>query len=285
VRFSLRVSNVAAVLLTVFTFTQISPAQAQQNPTTQHQFWIVITSGESFMDAVQQAARAPDGGQVVTTLKEMVRRAEAGHTVYVPRVGRHGVVNVTATVSQLQATLAAVHSLSPESLVPQKFDVEGDGCNPYIYNRVSYFASWCDMNYNIESEICNPEGCTDINQINATLKVDPGSTGGSRVSYTSQYYHEGPSYFTDIHFEWWTLCYRNALTCGSDNTKNFSGAGNGTFTTNSGSINLHNDQITIAVAYLALFTPNGQTYSIGFKTPMGYCLPESSDSNQCLFSS
>jgi hypothetical protein len=112
-RFSLRASGAVAVLLVVAAFTQAGPAHAQWSVDSSRGFWVVMTSGESFTDAVRQSARTSGGGQVMATLEKMIRRVEAGHAVYVPQSSPDGVVNLAATVSQLQAALSAARSVSP----------------------------------------------------------------------------------------------------------------------------------------------------------------------------
>ena len=187
----------------------------------------------------------------------------------------------------LRAAIAAARSLNlgraagnavPELGPPQGFPVAGSGCNPYIYNHIDYFASWCDMVAYIEVEDCDP-GCQILDRVSTKSTANPGSEG-SLVNFTLTYFPDSHD-FTDIHFEWWTLCYRNAQTCDTGKSENYSGSVSSSFRMSSP--NLHNDMITLAFAIEALFIPNGSEYAEGIKTIMGYCLPQSADTNQCLF--
>jgi hypothetical protein len=250
-----------------------------------HGFWVVITPGESFGEAARTS-----GGAVAATVRGMVRRAEAGKTVLVPEGTRHGVHNVRASVSELRAALSEARSLGHRANVrtagviprtsPNEYPIRGEGCN----QLGNGFASWCNMRFELDGAFCAPGGCETTDTLRAKVTVDP-ATKTSRVSYNSTYaYQPHDPNFSNIHFEWWVLCYRGEDDCGSDNTSDFFGNSSGTFFPTS-TKDLHGDTVTHALTLRALFAPNGSYYADNAKTAGAFCDPVPPEpSNQCLYS-
>src|SRR5215472_14624623 len=101
----LRVSVVVAVVLVVSALTSAAvPAHSAGRDV--RGFWYVTVPGESFAGAARHAVGA-SGSQVAATVREMIRRVEAGKSVLVPEGTRDGVHLVRATVPELRAALAA----------------------------------------------------------------------------------------------------------------------------------------------------------------------------------
>lgn len=283
-----RLSGVAVILAVVSVCAQTGSAQAVPSTATQHRFWMVVTGGESFTDAVRQAVQTQGSSRVITTLEGMERQEAAGKVVDVPMGTESGVTMERATDSELRAALATARQAStrnksavaPALSKPQKFDVVGEGCHPYVYKRVSYFSAWCQLKLFLDFDVC-VSTCEPYDVITARVTVDPGSEG-SRATFTELYSPDSND-FTDIHFKWWTLCYVNAQTCADGRTRDYSGSKSSEFSPNSDGIDLHGEQMTIAVALGALLIVNGQEYAEGGKTGVAGCLPASSDSNLCLY--
>ena len=100
---------------------------------------------------------------------------------------------------------------------------------------------------------------------------------------TSTYrYQAGHRRFIEIHIEWWTLCFKNEVECGTGNTAKFLGNSSGTFTVSS-TRDLHNSRIRHGFTLWAFFVPDGMWASSSAKTWKGICKPKSSGSNQCLY--
>jgi len=287
----LRVSGVGAVLLVVSALTSAA-VPAHSAPQGARGFWVVTAPGESFIDAARHAVGAP-GSQVAATVRGMISRVKAGKSVLVPEGTRRDVRLVPATVPELRAALAAgppagsgpgAGAAVRLTLIPDPHDypIRGQGCHPVTWRGQRFWASWCKMPFALNGEFCDPNGCTITDKLRTRLLVDPG-TKTSRVSRTSTYtYQAGHPRFTNIHIEWWTLCFKSEQECGTGNTKAFFGNSSGTFNVTS-SRDLHNSRIRHAFTLWAFFTPNGMWANDNAKTWKGICKPRSSGSNQCLY--
>jgi hypothetical protein len=291
-----RVSGVVAVLAVSALTSAAAPARSAAPGASG--FWAVTVPGESFTDSAVQAAGAP-GSHVAATIRGMIRAVEAGKTVLVPEGTGQGVHLVPASVSGLQAAHAAVGlassrpgtggagelsrlSRAVDPTDPHTFPILGNGCHPVTWRGTRYWASWCKMPFQIDGEFCDVNGCTITDVLKTRLLVDPG-TRTSRVSRTSTYrYQAGHRRFIEIHIEWWTLCFKNELECGTNNTAKFLGNSSSTFTVSS-TRDLHNSRIRHGFTLWAFFTPIGMWRPSSAKTWKGICKPRSSGSNQCLY--
>jgi hypothetical protein len=130
-----------------------------------------------------------------------------------------------------------------------------------------HYASWCGK-YILRGVYCDADGCTIEDQITTKITVDPG-VELSRVSYQSIY---SPNHFsfTQIHFEWWTLCYHSAEVCGTDNTPSFAGTSHGRFLTTS-SVELYGDRLAHAFELWAFFEPTGKSIGNPGRTGTATC--------------
>jgi hypothetical protein len=285
-----------AVLLAASALTAATPARSALPGASG--FWAVTVPGESFTGSAVQAARVP-GSHVAATISGMIRAVEAGKTVLVPEGTSHGVHLVPATVSGLRTARAAVGlagsrpgtgaagelsrlSSAVDPTDPHTFSILGNGCHPVTWRGTRHWASWCKMPFQIDGNFCDPNGCTITDVLKTRLLVDPG-TRSSRVSRTSTYrYQAGHRRFTEIHIEWWTLCFKNEVECGTGNTPTFFGNSKGTFTVTS-TRDLHNSRIRHGFTLWAFFVPDGMWAPSSAKTWKGICKPKSSGSNQCLY--
>lgn len=229
-------------------------------------FWVVMTPGEPFSQAVAQVPRK-DRGQVTSTLRGMLHRAEAGLSVSIPEGTHNGVVSERASRSTLEGALAEAASdrarVSPSvspAANPSGFPVRGEACNN---NR-----AWCNLVLEVAGEYCGSEGCTQTDLIKARLTTNPGATG-SMVSWTSIYSPNGGN-FTGVHFEWFTLTWESERQCGSGNTNSGTGNGSGKFyPTCSGT--LYHSRITHGFTLWADFLPSAQYIGDSAKTGTAYC--------------
>ena len=280
-RKSTRVLGVIAVVFAMAGLTGAA-APAHSAPSAPDGFWAVTTTGQSFADSASRVT-GPSASQVAPTINAMISRVEAGHTVLVPEGNGGDVRLASATVPELRAALAAI---GPSRLLqippPNDYPIRGKGCNPVTWNRQRWWASWCQMPFQIDGEFCDPEGCTVTDVLKTRLLVDPGAKV-SRVSRTSTYsYQAGQRHFTNIHIEWWTLCFKNGVECGTANTTDFDGNSSGTFNPTS-SRTLRNSRIRHAFTLWAFFVPDSMWQPDNAKTWLGYCKPASAHSNQCLY--
>jgi hypothetical protein len=160
------------------------------------------------------------------------------------------ITSVAATSAELRAALSAAAMPSTE---PKDFLPNGFGCN----EASDHYASWCGK-YILRGEYCDAEGCTIEDQITTKITVDPGAES-SRVVYKSLYVPDHFD-FTQIHFEWWTLCFHSAEVCGTGNTPSFAGNSSGPFFPTS-SVILYGDRLAHAFDLWAFFEPTGQWYA------------------------
>jgi hypothetical protein len=98
--------------------------------------------------------------------------------------------------------------------------------------------------------------------------VDPGAET-SRVVYKSLYVPDHFD-FTQVHFEWWTLCYHSAEVCGTANAPSFAGNSTGRFFPTS-SVILYGDRLAHAFALWAFFEPTGRWYASRGRTGTATC--------------
>lgn len=296
----IRVAGTAVAVLVMasaLTASSSVSAQTRRVPRSAPSFSVVITSGESFADAVRRAARAPGGGQVALTIEAMLRRVEAGQVAHVPEGTRRGVISVRATVAELRAALSAARSLGARSVsraaagiaaraVPLSVPpVAGTGCFSVSYNGKSWFSTWCDLQLYLDDTVCGEFGCEQVDRLTATMKTNPGALT-SAVSFTaSNMVTPGfSSVYTDVHINWNTLCYSSKVECGHGSTGNFNPSGSGRMSPTS-DVALYGDEITHSFYLWALFIPNGQEYASDASTGTATCKPASSGSNQCLYPS
>jgi hypothetical protein len=214
----------------------------------------------------------------------MIMQVRAGRTVYIPQ----GAQLVRASLSQLETTLAQVKSLQPAPFDqhPESFPIVGGGCNETVYQGSDYYTSWCKMQFELVGGECGPDGCENTDILRQFLTVDPGSApySSSRVGRTGTYtYIPGDPNFDFIHFEWWSLCYSSFVWCDTSNTVNFFGNSVENYVFDNGGNDLHNDLLTHGFILWANFTPLDESREAPGRTQSAYCLPESADTNQCLY--
>ena len=210
-------------------------------------FWAVAAPGQSFTAVVQEAAASPRHQPVIATIDAMLPRIAQGYAVYVPEGMNQSVVSVAATSAELHAALSAA---TIPSTGPKDFPPNGFGCN----EASDHYASWCGK-YKLNGEYCDPDGCIIKDRITTRITVDPG-VQRSRVFYKSLYSPDNYD-FTQIHFEWWTLCYSSAEVCGAGNTRQFSGNSHGTFLATSRGY-LYGERVAHAFDLWAFFEPTEQ---------------------------
>jgi hypothetical protein len=233
-------------------------------------FLALATPGESFAQIAQAAARS-SGPRVAATIEAMAVRVSQGFSVDVPQGTKDGVTNGPATAAELTAALGAARSVTAQPAAepaadPREFPINGVGC----HQASEYYAAWCGKYQFTETE-CNPEGCTVINKLVVKITVNPG-VKTSLVSYTSTYFYL-PSVgrlYTDIHFEWWVLCFSSSRQCGTANSKNFEGNSKGKFYPKSNQY-LYGDRMTNAFELWIKFVPNGNFYGQEGKTGTALC--------------
>jgi len=227
-------------------------------------FWIVAAPGQSFAAMVRDAAASPRHQPVAATLDAMLARTAQGHTVYVPGGTGPSITSAAATSAELRAALsAALSAAAMPSTEPKDFLPNGFGCN----EASDHYASWCGK-YILRGEYCDAEGCTIEDQITTKITVDPGAES-SRVVYKSLYLPNNLD-FTQIHFEWWTLCFHSAEVCGTGDTRSFAGNSSGPFFPTS-SVILYGDRLAHAFALWAFFEPTGQWYASRGRTGSATC--------------
>lgn len=227
-------------------------------------FWMLAAPGQSFAAMVRDAAASPRHQPVAATLDAMLARTAQGHAVYVPGGPGPSITSVAATSAELRAALsAALSAAATPSIEPKDFLPNGFGCN----EASDHYASWCGK-YILRGEYCDAEGCTIEDQITTKITVDPGAES-SRVVYKSLYV---PNHFdfTQIHFEWWTLCFHSAEVCGTGDTRSFAGNSSGPFFPTS-SVILYGDRLAHAFALWAFFEPTGQWYASRGRTGTATC--------------
>jgi hypothetical protein len=230
-------------------------------------FWVVAAPGQSFTAMVRDAAASPRHQPVIATLDAMLARTAQGHAVYVPEGTGQSIASVAATSAQLRAALAAaLPAAAIPAAEPKDFPPNGFGCNM----ASDYYASWCGK-YVVRGEYCDPEGCTINDQITTKITVDPG-VELSRVVYQSLYSPDNLD-FTQIHFEWWTLCHNSAEICGTANTRSFPGNASGKFSPTS-SVSLYGDRLAHAFELWAFFEPTGQWVGNPGRTGTAACAEE-----------
>lgn len=232
-------------------------------------FWIVITSGETFAQAVSQVPRN-SRVQAQSTIRWMLRSAEAGHRIIIPEGTPNSVVSVSASRSGLAAALAttehkrpaakySAHDRSP-AVSPSAFPVRGAACGN---NR-----AWCNLTLEVAGAFCGPSGCTQTDKITARLTNNPGATG-SMTSWTSIYSpYDGN--FTGVHFEWFTMMWESQTLCESGNTTSGTGNGSGKFFP-ACSGTLYHSRITHGFTLWADFLPTAQEFGDSAKTGTAYC--------------
>jgi hypothetical protein len=164
------------------------------------------------------------------------------------------------------AVSAALSAAAMPAVEPKDFPPNGFGCNM----ASDYYASWCGK-YIVRGEYCDPEGCTIKDQITTKITVDPG-VETSRVVYQSLYSPDNFD-FTQIHFEWWTLCHNSAEVCGTANAPSFTGNASGKFSPTS-SVSLYGDRLAHAFELWAFFEPTGQWVGNPGRTGTAACAEE-----------
>lgn len=289
-----RVASVLAVVLVTAGLTTAATAApaARTAPRAPDGFWAATALGQSFADSARQAAGS-SAGQVAATIRGMISRVQTRHTVLIPEGTGGDVRLVPATVTELRAAMAAIGpagsrpAAGPAGMVPlnedpHDFKIRGKGCHPITWNRSRWWASWCQMPFQINGEFCDLQGCTITDVLKTRLLVNPGAKI-SLVSRTSTYtYQSRQRHFTHIHIDWFTLCFRTENECGMASTTEFEGNSNGTFKPAS-SRTLRNSRIRHAFTLWAFFVPEGMWQPDNAKTWLGYCKPASARSNQCLY--
>lgn len=274
VRFVVIAIAVAAFAVIPSAAASTQPAGASSAATPAAGFWAVITPNASFT-AAADVASLTSGAAVAHTIGAMLNRVDSGAQVNIAQGTGSDIVTARATRAGLEGTLTSLETSSsavksaiqarmspdiPAIPPPHEYPVRGNDCN----NK----RSWCDMKFELAAVYCTEEGCETKDRITVKLTVDPG-VKASRASFSSLYSPDDHS-FTEIHFEWWVLCYRGENQCGSDNTNSWSGTGSHTFTMTS-DVYLYNDRVTHALTLWALFIRNGRWYNDDAKTGTAVC--------------
>jgi hypothetical protein len=130
---------------------------------------------------------------------------------------------------------------------PSQWPIRGVGCHP----TPDHYTAWCGK-YIIAGEFCDPNGCTIKDKVTATITDNPG-VKTSLVSYNSLYSPDNFD-FTQIHFEWFTLCYAGLNICGSGNTNSFPGTSHGTFKPTS-NVHLYDSHMAHGLVFWGFFEP------------------------------
>jgi len=245
-------------------------------------FWVTMTPGETFTQAVTQASQESPG-QVTAALNRMLQHQQAGQGVYIPESKNGALVQVKASRSDLTGALAAAESTAavagsaataivPYSAPQASWPVRGNACGS---NR-----AWCNLVYVIDAEFCS-QTCTLEDELYARLTVNPSVYGSNLVSWTVLY---SPNHgdFDGYHFQWFVLKFAAENQCGTGNTSSFSTSTSNKFTTNCDTV-LWNSRNTTAVEYWAHLKPNGSWYSDKAKDGTAVCQPESTENTYCLY--
>lgn len=270
----------ALVLLSGLAAAVSTPAQASLSGKSHSGgFWLVITSGETFPQAVNRAYQS-SGGQVTSTLRGMLRQAETGHSVYIPEGTRSGIANVRASKADLTGALVSAtrgdmkgeqsRVAAPAAADPSGFPVIGNACNDNF--------SWCNLQFEAQGEYCT-SSCEVVDRVTANLTDDPAGGGTSRIGYVSQYPIDSGD-FAGVHFEWWTLKFAAQTECGTGNTNSWTPPKSASFNATC-DVTLYNSRITHAFTFFAYFTPNAQYISANAKSGTAVCQPGPESS--CLY--
>ena len=204
----------------------------------------------------------------------------------IPVRTRHGVINMRATVPQLEAALSASRSLNarPSGSAPTGIATgAGSECYPVSYQGSTWYAGWCDLEVYLDATSCDPMGCEDADRLTASINTNPGAFSSYSPYKILNVVAPGySSVFTDVHINWNTLCYASLRECGHGTTGNVPPSSSGKMYPTS-DVDLHGDEITHLYYLWALFIPNGSNYSSHAQTGTATCKPASSGSNQCLY--
>jgi hypothetical protein len=277
-----RITGFAMALILLSGLAAIVPPSALASPSdSSHSggFWLVITSDETFPQAVNQAYQSA-GSQVTSTLRKMLLRVEAGNSAYIPEGTSGGVASVRASKADLTRALAAATQGSTEAgnsrvdalaaADPSGFPVIGNACNDNF--------SWCNLQFEAQGEYCT-DSCDVVDRVTANLTDDPAGGGTSRINYVSQYPIDSGD-FTGVHFEWWTLKFASQTECGTGNTNSWTPPKSGSFNATC-DVTLYNSRITHAFTFFAYFAPNAQYISANAKSGTAVCQPGPESS--CLY--
>lgn len=290
-RFRAAVSTVAiAALLAALAAVAPTAANASEanTGTSTGGFWLVMTPGESFAQAVAAAAQGSPGN-IASTLRGMQQRQKSGLEVKIPETVKGAVADVQASSSDLStalaatgkavaassthpATAAAALAVTPDSAPQASWAVRGEACND---DR-----SWCELNYVIEGYYCD-ETCTLKDKITASATVDPSTSGQNRVSWNTLYSPDNGD-FSGYHFEWYVLKFASLTECGTGNSDSHSTSTSGAFTASCNQT-LYSSRNTTAVEFWGYFTPNDGWINDEARDGTAVCQSESSDNNYCLY--
>lgn len=259
----------AMALATGASASTVNNHQQTGNPS----FGVLLTPGQSFTAVVRNAAASPRKQPVAATIEAMLERVAQGRRVYVPEGTRYSIVNVPATRFVLRAALRAAMSAArlrrtPQVLkAPKDWPINGVGCHP----TPDHYTAWCGK-YIIEGGVCDPSGCPVTDKVTAKTTDNPG-VKTSLVSYNSLYSPDNFN-FTQIHFEWFTLCYAGLNTCGSGNTNSFPGTSHGTFKPTSNAY-LYDSHMAHAFELWGFFEPLQEWVGDPGRTGTALCGPKS----------
>jgi hypothetical protein len=289
----IRVSGVVVAVVAACTVAGSASvsAQAQRRAQPAHEFWLVITPGESFSEAARNAALTSGGGQVTATIEEMLKKVEAGQAVYVPQGTRDSVTSVRATIAQLKSALSASGSLysrrvqvrhaAAMSHIMLDPPISGNGCGTINKGGVKVDPTWCNLKLAIDGDDCDPV-CEDVDNLRANVTTNPGALVSSSPYTVTNVVSTGySSVFTDVHINWNTLCYSNGQECGHGTTGNINPNSSDVMNPTSDS-GMWTYRISHSYYLWALFIPNGGSYSSAALTGTATCEAES-QGNQCFY--
>jgi hypothetical protein len=253
-------------------------------------FWVTMTPGSTFAQAVSAAAQKSPG-QVTAGLKRMLQREEAGQAIYIPETKNGILVNVKASRADLTGALAAIKKTAATTAAvagtaqtavpaagpavsgaPSTWPVRGEACGS---NR-----AWCDLVYVLDLDECDPS-CTLEDQLTARLTVNPSASGTNRVNWNVLYSPDNGD-FDGYHFEWYFLKYAAETECGTGNTGSWSTSNSGYFDTTCNVV-LWDSRNTTAVVFWGHIAASDGWVNDWAKDGTALCQPESSGNTYCVY--
>jgi hypothetical protein len=135
------------------------------------------------------------------------------------------------------------------------------------------------MPFELDARHCENGECVVPEKLKASLMVDPGAlTSVVNARLTTIHLQPG-SYFDNVHFQWWVLCYRNQEVCGGPQNESFGNSTSITWRTGS-NVLLRGDKVTHAFIFWARLIPANRYYGDKAKTGTATCLKRS---NKCRY--
>lgn len=237
--------------------------------------WVVKSSGETVLEAVQrQAAADPSySSQARRSVDDWIARTNAGERVRLLDRNDTPIVATSRSLVALRSALALSVSQRPAGrpghvAVPTTATVPPGGTRPLIDgNDPNAFpvkgmpgsgrSFWQNMPLTVTGTFCNPS-CTVTDKYTSRVRITPGPTSAA-VSSTNLYSPNSGN-FGNEHFEMWGLC--RGTICADTDT--------GQLPANSNDLlrysDRHNNVITIAITLWVYFRPTAKYVPDGAKT-------------------